>query len=246
MSSTAPKPGVKGSTSELPAVTDELVWNWVGIRVQPAKHFKNNRYRGGLEILAVRSDSAADQQGIRAGDILVGLHRWETSGQKNLIYILEHVLRKFQSENEALLKFYLLRDGSTLFGQLTLHSVWKTDEARQAQQSNSPLMSSDPEFTEHWDLTLREVIEIAVANSKTTRSLSLVPFGYSGSDYGNLDFFVKDATRATAALIAVPNFVNEVEDAYWKLWTSFRNLETAKRGRDDAQITWQPTYEKSQ
>lgn len=40
------------------------------------------------------------------------------------------------------------------------------------------------------------------------------------------------------------NLVLDVEDSYWDLHRTYRNLETAKIGRDSAQVTWKQVYEK--
>ncbi|MCA9155804.1 MAG: TolC family protein, partial [Planctomycetales bacterium] len=45
---------------------------------------------------------------------------------------------------------------------------------------------------------------------------------------------------------SVRNLVLDVENAYWDLHTSYRSLETAKTGRDSAQVTWKNTYLKSE
>ena len=47
------------------------------------------RYRGGLTVLDVRPGSPAAQQGIRRGDVLVGMHVWETISLENIAYILD-------------------------------------------------------------------------------------------------------------------------------------------------------------
>ena len=43
---------------------------------------------------------------------------------------------------------------------------------------------------------------------------------------------------------SVRNLVMDVENTYWDLHCAFRNLETAKIGRDSAQVTWKIVYEK--
>ena len=42
----------------------------------------------------------------------------------------------------------------------------------------------------------------------------------------------------------VRNMLMDVENAYWDLYYSYRNLEAAKIGRDSAQATWKNVYEK--
>ncbi len=75
-----------------------------------------SRYRGGMRILKVRPQSPAAVNGMRRGDVLVGLHIWETITAENVSYVLEHP--RFTTFNP--LKFYILRDGDTLFGHLQI------------------------------------------------------------------------------------------------------------------------------
>ena len=41
---------------------------------------------------------------------------------------------------------------------------------------------------------------------------------------------------------AVRNLVNDVENAYWELYFSYRALDSAKAGRDSALATWRKIY----
>ena len=45
---------------------------------------------GGLYVTAVKPGSAAERQGIIAGDVLLGIHGWQTSSMKDLAGILKH------------------------------------------------------------------------------------------------------------------------------------------------------------
>jgi serine protease Do len=78
-----------------------------------------SRYRGGLLGKDVRTKGPASEQGIREGDILVGLHVWETISYENVTYVLD----KAQEDNLGPLKFYVLRGRETLFGHLTSDTV---------------------------------------------------------------------------------------------------------------------------
>jgi serine protease Do len=73
-----------------------------------------SRYRGGLLVTEVRGDGPACDQGIREGDILVGLHVWETIEHENISYVLD----KAAEDNLGPIKFYVLRGRETLFGHL--------------------------------------------------------------------------------------------------------------------------------
>jgi serine protease Do len=103
-----------------PAANDleSLVWRSLGVRLTPvdADEFDRlrTRYRGGMRVTEVRTDGPAASQGIRSGDILVGMHVWETISPENVRYILNHAdFQRFQP-----VKFYILRGKETLYGHL--------------------------------------------------------------------------------------------------------------------------------
>jgi serine protease Do len=64
----------------------------------------------------LRPDSPAAANGIQVGDILVGLHLWETLNLDNLMYVLENPQR--QTFNPV--KFYILREGEPLYGHMRI------------------------------------------------------------------------------------------------------------------------------
>lgn len=109
---------VLGEPLSSPAAANDLAWEVLGLRLTPAPaqtvRQQSSRYRGGLRVTSVRTNSPAARQGIRNGDILVGLHKWETISLDNVSYILEN--DEFSQAQPA--KFYILRGGETLFGQL--------------------------------------------------------------------------------------------------------------------------------
>jgi serine protease Do len=107
-----------GNASVSERSVSELAWDVFGIRLTPTASgtFRrmNTRYRGGLKVIGVRPDSPAARQGIRYGDILVGMHKWETVSMDNVAFILESEAVRSSEP----MKFYVLRGGETLFGHL--------------------------------------------------------------------------------------------------------------------------------
>ncbi|MBX3441084.1 MAG: trypsin-like peptidase domain-containing protein [Planctomyces sp.] len=97
-------------------VRADRVWEHLGLRTNPIQ--KNDArisglpYQGGMLITEVRRDSPAAQNGIKRGDILVGLHSFETVKENDVLYVLN--LPDFK--DLATLKFYIVRDRETLFG----------------------------------------------------------------------------------------------------------------------------------
>jgi serine protease Do len=110
----------RSSRSQLkPALADRM-WTALGLRLAPMDEtaFKElgTRYRGGLQVIAVRGESPASQQGIRRGDVLVGMHVWETVSLENIAYILDRDdLSKFDP-----MIFYIVRGSDTLYGHLRI------------------------------------------------------------------------------------------------------------------------------
>jgi len=105
------------------AVANDATWQTLGLRLEsvPTEVFRkyNTRYRGGLRVRDVRVGSPAHSQGIRRGDVLLGIHVWETVTVENVVYIL----RREDFEEFNPLKFYILRkepnrDFETLYGYM--------------------------------------------------------------------------------------------------------------------------------
>ncbi|MGH7201709.1 MAG: trypsin-like peptidase domain-containing protein, partial [Planctomycetaceae bacterium] len=101
---------------------NEKAWQSLGMKLAPVAagepRIARSRYRGGMRVLDVRTGGPAQRHGIRAGDILVGLHKWETVNEDNVAYVLDHP--QFGSFNP--LTFYILRDQETLYGHMQLVS----------------------------------------------------------------------------------------------------------------------------
>jgi serine protease Do len=96
------------------------IWELVGLKLEevPAKQLRQSQtqYRGGMLVVAVRPDSPAARQGFRRGDVLVGLHIWETISLENVAY----VLNRPDFEDLEPLKFFILRNNESKFGHLNV------------------------------------------------------------------------------------------------------------------------------
>jgi beta-lactamase regulating signal transducer with metallopeptidase domain len=130
---------VDSSSSELAMTATQAdaqrAWERLGLRFGAIEEEEfqrrfNSRYRGGLEITEIRPYSPAAQEGLRVGDVLVGLHMWETKSAKDLAYVLQrHDLDEFSP-----LKFYVLRDGEVLYGHLQLAEKPEAPDQPQSKQ----------------------------------------------------------------------------------------------------------------
>lgn len=105
-------------------VSAETAWAVLGIRAKPLGQSAMNRlnarmrtpYRGGLYITAVRDESTAAEQGIQVGDVLLGIHGWQTASLNDLAGILDHPDMK----KGPRAKFYIVRREQTLYGHFQL------------------------------------------------------------------------------------------------------------------------------
>jgi serine protease Do len=94
----------------------ELVWKKLGVRLSPMNgelvSRVNKQLHGGLEVTQINADGAAGRAGIKKGDILVGLHQWETLSLDNVAYVLTNPdLQTFLP-----LSFYVVRGGQVRRG----------------------------------------------------------------------------------------------------------------------------------
>jgi serine protease Do len=103
----------------------ELVWDMIGIEVKqevPSVVTQlNEKYAGGLRIEKVRPGSPAKSQGIQVGDILVGLHEWETVSLDDMSYIVNQPIVLQQP-----IQFYILRSRQAFFGNIRLQKSTRT------------------------------------------------------------------------------------------------------------------------
>lgn len=101
-----------------PTAVADRSWDVLGLRLEPLAADKvqaiNPRYNGGLKVLDVKAEGPAAKQGIRRGDVLVGMHKWETVSLDNVAFILGSP----EFARSQPIKFYILRGNETLFGHL--------------------------------------------------------------------------------------------------------------------------------
>lgn len=114
---------VKLTLGALPAhlrPAEEPVWEQIGLRLKPVPKAEfarlRTRYHGGLRVTDVKPESPAAQQGIRKGDVLVGMHVWETLSLENVTYILNRP----DFTTLSPLKFYIVRGRETYLGHMNV------------------------------------------------------------------------------------------------------------------------------
>src|SRR5262249_54996791 len=106
------------SAGQVPAAAPDLIWKKLGVRLQPAAPDQvtrvNGQLHGGLVITDVSPDGVAGRAGFQRGDILIGLHQWETLTVDNVNYVLTHPdLATFNP-----VRFFIIRGGQVRRGWL--------------------------------------------------------------------------------------------------------------------------------
>ncbi len=104
---------VSKTVAALPQVASsaDVAWKRLGIKVQPVAADSvaraNPQLHGGLVVTEATPGGAAATAGIQKGDILVGLHNWETLRTEDVAFVLNH--KDFASFLP--LKYFVARDG---------------------------------------------------------------------------------------------------------------------------------------
>ncbi|QDU55150.1 trypsin-like peptidase domain-containing protein [Aeoliella mucimassa] len=97
-------------------------WETLGVELEPAPKnlfSKDSQYRGGLKIVDVRPNSPAEREGLESGDILVGMHRWQTASMNDIDYIL----KKSNIDQLREVRFYIVRNNETLYTDINVASA---------------------------------------------------------------------------------------------------------------------------
>ena len=113
------------SSAAKPVVEPEyqsLAWDMLGLALEPisSQEFAqlSTKHNGGMRVVKVRSNGPAASQSIRAGDVLIGIHEWETTSENDVEFILNQ--DEIRSRNQV--KYFILRGQSTLWGNIRVAS----------------------------------------------------------------------------------------------------------------------------
>lgn len=117
----APRPTIPPEPVNVPQTelsNSSRIWQFLGVKLESVTGTTQlpKPYNGGLQVVEIRPQGPALSRGIRPGDILVGLDKWETVKTDDIEYALDH----HHEVSRGPLKFYILRDGETLYGEIPL------------------------------------------------------------------------------------------------------------------------------
>lgn len=103
---------------ERSASAGETIWRRLGMKLQPTTTDTvarvNGQLQGGLSVVEVNAEGPAGRSGIQRGDILIGLHQWETLSIDNVLYVINHP----DAGSFAPIKFFVIRNGQVRRGTL--------------------------------------------------------------------------------------------------------------------------------
>ena len=119
--SRSPQVEAKKPLSE--ARVEDVAWRVLGLRLEPltnqGKKSLGGKFRGGMRVVQVNPDGMAADEGIVEGDVLVGVHVWETISMENVQYLLEDA-DYGTAENVPV---YVVRNGKTYEGWLDVSQI---------------------------------------------------------------------------------------------------------------------------
>ena len=111
-------------------------WNVLGVKLEPIPEDEFSErfhtiYRGGLTVKDLRPKGPAESRGIRAGDVLVGMHSYETVTLNHV----DWVLRQTDFDEQNPLQFLIIRDGRLYEGSLPIAPQETLPTLRQVSDS---------------------------------------------------------------------------------------------------------------
>jgi HEAT repeat protein len=115
---------------------ERRLFDALGVRVKQANASKlSNHFRGGLEIIEVENRARAGELGLRAGDVLVGIHVWEVTSLDDARFIFGRP----EIASGDRIKLFIQRGGKTMFLTAALAAQGSADER---QESDKPRLRS--------------------------------------------------------------------------------------------------------
>jgi serine protease Do len=115
-----------GRTRELEPRDDfqRATWETFGLILEPESaavlRGRGLPLEGGMRVVAVRPGSAAAAEGVVKGDVLVQIHRWYTTSEQDVQFVLN---RSASIAKLGAVRFDIIRGSERYFGQLALNAA---------------------------------------------------------------------------------------------------------------------------
>lgn len=172
-----------------------IAWHALGVRLEPLSDAQREKlngkpFRGGLAVVDVRGPDLT--HGLRPGDILVGVERWETTSLRDL----EYVLTRDDSVEAKSLKYFVVRNHDVQTGVVVpgegadrrrtglLNQLDRTinlkvngtleGAVQQLQKAAGINVVVDKEGLEEEGLTAREEVRVEYSDLSVKSALSLL------------------------------------------------------------------------
>jgi len=106
----------------------------LGLSLQPLPateswKLEKSRHKRGMSIAKIEPGSPAERSGVHAGDILIGLEKWETASIENVIWILNYVDHPLSGRDNGPIRYLIVRDGEEREGFIKT-TTQSSEEAR--------------------------------------------------------------------------------------------------------------------
>jgi serine protease Do len=105
----------------------QATWNAFGLTLEPVSasvlRDRGLPLEGGMRVVSVKPGSSAASQGVVKGDILVQIHRWYTTSEEDVQFILN---RADAVAKLGAVRFDIVRGSERFFGQLALGTDTET------------------------------------------------------------------------------------------------------------------------
>ena len=117
--------------------SSDPIFNVLGLYLEPLTEaqkatLKKTKYRNGMRVAGTVRKSPMWKQGVRTGDILVGLEQWETTNPHDIRWILNRLLRDASSSGGLVhIKFLIVRNGDEKHGQIQIPVGGSTNDERE-------------------------------------------------------------------------------------------------------------------
>ena len=180
-----------------------------------------SKFHGGLTIADVIANGEAAKAGFRKGDILVGLHRYETLSLNDVVFVLRNLEAPAKGSTSQSVRAHIVRDGETLYGDLVLPVPAQNAEKKMSVEELIYAMNNDRD-AKHVNLVLNQLGRLNLggdAEQITAAILAAMEFHdptVAPPYHGNVppSFFAIETLKVLPRSAKVPALVKALRDGH--------------------------------